>query len=129
MVAAAMMGAGHFSPEDSSVGLKLGFAVQHKVTKVDAILLSKALEAKIEYMAKKSKREQNIYATRGFPGHRDVKIDKRIYIYGSGLKRGTFAAERSNERVVTYEGLKYLLTKDQYKEYERYKKKYKKWNS
>ena len=125
VVAAAMMGAGHFSPEDSSVGLKLGFAVQHKVTKVDAILLSKALEAKIEYMAKKSKRDQNIYATRGFPGHRDVKIDKRIYIYGSGLKRGTFAAERSNERVVTYEGSKYLLTKDQYKEYERYKKKYK----
>lgn len=125
VVAAAMMGAGHFSPEDSSVALKLGFAVQHKVTKVDAILLSKALESKIEYMAKKNKRDQNIYATRGFPGHRDVKIDKRIYIYGSGLNRGTFAAERSNERVVTYEGSKYLLTKDQYKEYEEYKKKYK----
>lgn len=125
VVAAAMMGAGHFSPEDSSVALKLGFAVQHKVTKVDAILLSKALESKIEYMAKKSKRDQNTYATRGFPGHRDVKIDKRIYIYGSGLHRGTFAAERSNERVVTYEGSKYLLTKDQYKEYEEYKKKYK----
>lgn len=125
VVATAMMGAGHFSPEDSSVALKLGFAVQHKVTKVDAILLSKALESKIEYMAKKSKRDQNTYATRGFPGHRDVKIDKRIYVYGSGLHRGTFAAERSNERVVTYEGSKYLLTKDQYKEYEEYKKKYK----
>lgn len=121
VVAAAMMGAGHFSPEDSSVALKLGFAVQHKVTKLDATLLSKALEAKIEYMAKKNIRDQNTYANRGFPGHRDTKIDKRIYVYASGLNRGTFAAERKDDHVVTYEGSKYLLTKDQYEEYEKYK--------
>lgn len=116
VVAAGMMGAGHFSPEDSSVALKLGFAVKHGVTKVDAILLSKALEAKIEYMAKKMVRDQNVYVNKAIPGHRDVKLDKRVYNYRFGLNRGKFAAERSDKHVVSYEGMNYLLTDKQYKE-------------
>lgn len=116
VVATGMMGAGHFSPEDSSVALKLGFAVKHGVTKVDAILLSKALEAKIEYMAKKMVRDQNVYVNKAIPGHRDVKLDKRVYNYRFGLNRGKFAAERSDKHVVSYEGMNYLLTDKQYKE-------------
>lgn len=117
VLSASMMGAGHFYPTDSSVALKLGFAVQHGVTKVDAILLSKALEAKIESIADKMKREHKVDPNHAAPGHRDVKLPKVVYNYAYGMKKGEFAAKRSEERVVSYEGNKYLLTNEQYKKY------------
>lgn len=117
VLSAGMMGAGHFYPTDSSVALKLGFAVQHGVTKVDAILLSKALEAKIESIADKMKREHKVDPNKAAPGHRDVKLSKVVYNYAYGTNKGKFAAERSEERVVSYKGNKYLLTDKQYKEY------------
>jgi hypothetical protein len=117
VLSAAIIGAGHFYPTDSSVALKLGFAVQHGVTKVDAILLSKALETKIESIADKMKREHKVDPNHAAPGHRVVKLSKVVYNYAYGMKRGEYAAERSEERVVSHEGNKYLLTKKQYKEY------------
>lgn len=117
VLSAGMIGTGHFYPTDSSVALKLGFAVQHGVTKVDAMLLSKALEAKIESITDKMRREHNVDPNRAYPGHRDVKISKVVYNYAYGMRKGEFAAKRSEKRVVSYEGNKYLLNKKQYKEY------------
>lgn len=117
-----MMGAGHFYPTDISVALKLGFAVKHGITKIDAMLLSKALESKIEYIARKMEREQNVDPNYADPDHRVKELNKRVYNFAYGMNRGKYAAELKDKRVVTYEGLKYLLTDKQYKEYIRTKK-------
>lgn len=117
-----MMGAGHFYPTDSSVALKLGFAVKHGITKLDAVLLSKALESKIEYLAEKMEREHKVDTKNADPDHRVVELNKRVYNFAYGMDRGKYAAELKDKRVVTYEGLKYLLTDRQYKEYVRTKK-------
>lgn len=117
-----MMGAGHFYPTDSSVALKLGFAVKHGITKLDAVLLSKALESKIEYLAEKMEREHKVDTKNADPDHRVVELNKRVYNFAYGMDTGKYAAELKDKRVVTYEGLKYLLTDRQYKEYVRAKK-------
>lgn len=117
-----MMGAGHFYPTDSSVALKLGFAVKHGITKLDAILLSQALESKIEYIAEKMEREHKVDTKNADPDHRVRELNKRVYNFAYGMDRGKYAAELKDKRVVTYEGLKYLLTDRQYKEYVRTKK-------
>lgn len=117
VLSVGMMGAGHFYPTDSSVALKLGFAVKHGITKLDAVLLSKALESKIEYIAEKMERDHNIDPNYADPDHRIVESDKRVYNFASGMKRGTYATERKDKRVVTYEGNKYLLSDEQYEEY------------
>lgn len=117
VLAAAMAGTGHFYPTDSNVALRLGFAIDRKITKVDAVLFSKALEARIQYIANKMKSEQNVYTERADPGHRVIRVNPLIYKYVNGQKRGKIAAELKDERVVSYDGRRYVLTKKQYKEF------------
>ena len=57
VLAVAMSGSGHTSPTDSSAALRLGFAIDRAITPVDAVLFSKALEAKIKYIADKMIKE------------------------------------------------------------------------
>lgn len=118
VIAVGMAGTGHFFPNDSSVALRLGFAIDRGITEVDAILLSKALEAKIEYVAEKMKKEQNAYPERAVHDYKVTRDNARVYKYKLGQKQGMFAAEMKDEHVVSYKESKYLLTDD---EYERYK--------
>ena len=117
VLAAAMAGTGHFYPTDSDAALRLGFALDRKVTKVDAVLFSKALEAKIKSIANKMATEHNVYTERAVQEHRSTRINPLIYKYINGEKRGKIAAELKDERVVSYDGRRYVLTPEQYKQF------------
>lgn len=117
VLAAAMAGTGHFYPTDSDAALRLGFALDRKVTKVDAVLFSKALEAKIKSIANKMATEHNVYTERAVQEHRSTRINPLIYKYINGEKRGKIAAELKDERVVSYDGRRYMLTPEQYKQF------------
>lgn len=117
VLAAAMAGTGHSYPTDSDAALRLGFALDRKVTKVDAVLFSKALEAKIKSIANKMATEHNVYAERAVQEHRSTRINPLIYKYINGEKRGKIAAELKDERVVSYDGRRYVLTPEQYKQF------------
>ena len=117
VIAVGMAGTGHFFPNDSSVALRLGFAIDRGITEVDAILLSKALEAKIKYVAEKMKREQNAYPERAVHDYKVTRDNARVYKYKLGQKQGMFAAEMKDEHVVSYKKSKYLLTDDEYEQY------------
>lgn len=117
VLAAAMAGTGHFYPTDSDVALRLGFALDRKITRVDAVLFSKALEAKIQFIANKMATEHNVYTERAVQEHRATRINPLIYKYINGEKRGKIAAELKDERVVSYDGRRYVLTPEQYKQF------------
>ena len=117
VLAAAMAGTGHSYPTDSDAALRLGFALDRKVTKVDAVLFSKALEAKIKSIANKMATEHNVYTERAVQEHRSTRINPLIYKYINGEKRGKIAAELKDERVVSYDGRRYILTPEQYKQF------------
>lgn len=117
VLAAAMAGTGHSYPTDSDAALRLGFALDRKVTKVDAVLFSKALEAKIQSIANKMATEHNVYTERAVQEHRSTRINPLIYKYINGEKRGKIAAELKDERVVSYDGRRYVLTPEQYKQF------------
>lgn len=117
VLAAAMAGTGHTYPTDSDAALRLGFALDRKVTKVDAVLFSKALEAKIKSIANKMATEHNVYTERAVQEHRSTRINPLIYKYINGEKRGKIAAELKDERVVSYDGRRYVLTPEQYKQF------------
>lgn len=117
VLAAAMAGTGRSYPTDSDAALRLGFAIDRKVTKVDAILFSKALEAKIKSIANKMATERNVYTERAVQEHRSTRINPLIYKYINGEKRGKIAAELKDERVVSYDGRRYVLTPEQYKQF------------
>ena len=117
VLAAAMAGTGHSYPTDSDAALRLGFALDRKVTKVDAVLFSKALEAKIQSIANKMATEHNVYTERAVQEHRSTRINPLIYKYINGEKRGKIAAELKGERVVSYDGRRYVLTPEQYKQF------------
>ena len=117
VLAAAMAGTGHSYPTDSDAALRLGFALDRKVTKVDAVLFSKALEAKIQSIANKMATEHNVYTERAVQEHRSTRINPLIYKYINGEKRGKIAAELKDERVVSYDGRRYILTPEQYKQF------------
>lgn len=117
VLAAAMAGTGHFYPTDSDAALRLGFALDRKVTKVDAVLFSKALEAKIQSIANKMATEHNVYTERAVQEHRSTRINPLIYKYINGEKRGKIAAELKDKRVVSYDGRRYVLTPEQYKQF------------
>lgn len=117
VLAAAMAGTGHSYPTDSDAALRLGFALDRKVTKVDAVLFSKALEAKIKSIANKMATEHKVYTERAVQEHRSTRINPLIYKYINGEKRGKIAAELKDERVVSYDGRRYVLTPEQYKQF------------
>lgn len=117
VLAAAMAGTGHSYPTDSDAALRLGFALDRKVTKVDAVLFSKALEAKIKSIANKMATEHNVYTERAVQEHRSTRINPLIYKYINGEKRGKIAAELKDKRVVSYDGRRYVLTSEQYKQF------------
>lgn len=117
VLAAAMAGTGHSYPTDSDAALRLGFALDRKVTKVDAVLFSKALEAKIKSIANKMATEHNVYTERAVQEHRSTRINPLIYKYINGEKRGKIAAELKDERVVSYDGRRHVLTPEQYKQF------------
>lgn len=117
VLAAAMAGTGRSYPTDSDAALRLGFALDRKVTKVDAVLFSKALEAKIKSIANKMATEHNVYTERAVQEHRSTRINPLIYKYINGKKRGKIAAELKDERVVSYDGRRYVLTPEQYKQF------------
>lgn len=117
VLAAAMAGTGHSYPTDSDAALRLGFALDRKVTKVDAVLFSKALEAKIKSIANKMATEHNVYTERAVQEHRSTRINPLIYKYINGEKRGKIAAELKDGRVVSYDGRRYVLTPEQYKQF------------
>lgn len=117
VLAAAMAGTGHSYPTDSDAALRLGFALDRKVTKVDAVLFSKALEAKIQSIANKMATEHNVYTERAVQEHRSTRINPLIYKYINGEKRGKIAAELKDKRVVSYDGRRYVLTPEQYKQF------------
>ena len=117
VLAAAMAGTGRSYPTDSDAALRLGFAIDRKVTKVDAILFSKALEAKIKSIANKMATERNVYTERAVQEHRSTRTNPLIYKYINGEKRGKIAAELKDERVVSYDGRRYVLTPEQYKQF------------
>lgn len=117
VLASAMAGTGRSYPTDSDAALRLGFALDRKVTKVDAVLFSKALEAKIKSIANKMATEHNVYTERAVQEHRSTRINPLIYKYINGEKRGKIAAELKDKRVVSYDGRRYVLTPEQYKQF------------
>lgn len=125
VLAVAMMGNNKYLPTDSSVALKLGFANQHGITPIDAILVSKALEQRIEDIANLFIQKQTIDPNRLMPGHRVVHDDATIYvntyghienIAGSVNKRGMYAGEKTHKFKVSYNGGVYLVTEKEYKQ-------------
>ena len=117
VLAVAMSGSGHTSPTDSSAALRLGFAIDRAITPVDAVLFSKALEAKIKYIADKMVKEKITDAKFAVRGHRSYIDNTQIYVFESGPKQNQFAGNIKDENIVSYDGHKYKLTKDQYKDY------------
>ena len=119
VLAVAMSGSGHTSPTDSSAALRLGFAIDRAITPVDAVLFSKALEAKIKYIADKMVKE-GITDTK-FParGHRSRRDNTQFYVFASGSKQNHYAGEIKDKRIVSYDGHRYALTDNQYKDYKK----------
>lgn len=117
VLAVAMSGSGHTSPTDSSAALRLGFAIDRAITPVDAVLFSKALEAKIKYIADKMVKEKITDAKFAVRGHRSYIDNTQIYVFESGPKQNQFAGNIKDEKIVSYDGHKYKLTKDQYEDY------------
>lgn len=119
VLAVAMSGSGHTSPTDSSAALRLGFAVDRAITPVDAILFSKALEAKIKYIADKMVKERITDAKFAVRGHRSRRDNTQIYVFASGSKQNHYAGEIKDKHIVSYDGHRYVLTDDQYKDYKK----------
>lgn len=117
VLAVAMSGSGHTSPTDSSAALRLGFAIDRAITPVDAILFSKAMEAKIKYIADRMVEEENTDAKNAIPGNRSRRDNTQFYVFASGSKQNHYAGEITNKHIVSYDGHKYKLTKDQYEDY------------
>lgn len=117
VLAVAMSGSGHTSPTDSSAALRLGFAIDRAITPVDAILFSKAMEAKIKYIADRMVEEENTDAKRAIYGNRSRRDNTQFYVFASGSKQNHYAGEIKNKHIVSYDGHKYKLTKDQYEDY------------
>lgn len=119
VLAVAMSGSGHTSPTDSSAALRLGFAIDRAITPVDAILFSKALEAKIKYIADKMEKEGITDAKFAVRGHRSRRDNTQFYVFASGSKQNHYAGEIKDKRIVSYDGHRYALTDDQYKDYKK----------
>lgn len=119
VLAVAMSGSGHTSPTDSSAALRLGFAIDRAITPVDAVLFSKALEAKIKYIADKMVKEKITDAKFAVRGHRSYIDNTQIYVFESGPKQNQFAGNIKDEKIVSYDGHRYALTKKQYKDYKK----------
>lgn len=119
VLAAAISGSGHTSPTDSSAALRLGFAIDRAITPVDAVLFSKALEAKIKYIADKMVKEGITDAKFAVRGHRSRRDNAQFYVFASGSKQNHYAGEIKDKRIVSYDGHRYVLTDDQYKDYKK----------
>ena len=119
VLAVAISGSGHTSPTDSSAALRLGFAVDRAITPVDAILFSKAMEAKIKYIADRMVEEENTDATSAIRGNRSRRDNTQFYVFASGPKQNHYAGEIKDKHIVSYDGHKYALTDKQYKDYEK----------
>lgn len=119
VLAVAMSGSGHTSPTDSSAALRLGFAIDRAITPVDAVLFSKALEAKIKYIADKMVKEKITDAKFAVRGHRSKIDNTQIYVFESGPKQNQFAGNIKDENIVSYDGHRYALTDKQYKDYKK----------
>lgn len=125
VLAVAMMGNNKYFTTDSSVALKVGFATQHYITPIDAVFLSKALEQRIEDIAKTFIDKQTIDPKTLMFGHRVVHDDATIHvntfghlenIAGSIDKRGMYAGEKNNKFKVSYNGSTYILSEREYKQ-------------
>lgn len=119
VLAVAMSGSGHTSPTDSSAALRLGFAIDRAITPVDAVLFSKALEAKIKYIADKMVKEGITDTKFAVRGHRSRRDNTQFYVFASGSKQNHYAGEIKDKRIVSYDGHRYALTDDQYKDYKK----------
>ena len=119
VLAVAMSGSGHTSPTDSSAALRLGFAIDRAITPVDAVLFSKALEAKIKYIADKMVKEKITDAKFAVRGHRSKIDNTQIYVFESGPKQNQFAGNIKDENIVSYDGHRYALTDKQYEDYKK----------
>ena len=120
VLAVAMAGSGHTSPTDSSAALRLGFAIDRAITPVDAVLFSKALEAKIKYIADKMVKEKITDAKFAVRGHRSKIDNTQIYVFESGPKQNQFAGNIKDENIVSYDGHRYALTDKQYEDYKKH---------
>lgn len=120
VLAVAMSGSGHTSPTDSSAALRLGFAIDRAITPVDAVLFSKALEAKIKYIADKMVKEKITDAKFAVRGHRSKIDNTQIYVFESGPKQNQFAGNIKDENIVSYDGHRYALTDEQYEDYKKH---------
>lgn len=119
VLAAAISGSGHTSPTDSSAALRLGFAVDRAITPVDAVLFSKALEAKIKYIADRMVEKKNTDAKFAIYGSRSRRDNTQFYVFRNGPKQNHFAGEIKDENIVSYDGHKYALTDKQYEDYKK----------
>lgn len=119
VLAVAISGSGHTSPTDSSAALRLGFAVDRAITPVDAILFSKAMEAKIKYIADRMVEEENTDAKSAIRGNRSRRDNTQFYVFASGPKQNHYAGEIKDKHIVSYDGHKYALTDKQYKDYKK----------
>ena len=120
VLAVAMSGSGHTSPTDSSAALRLGFAIDRAITPVDAVLFSKALEAKIKYIADKMVKEGITDAKFAVRGHRSKIDNTQIYVFESGPKQNQFAGNIKDKNIVSYDGHRYALTDKQYEDYKKH---------
>lgn len=120
VLAVAISGSGHTSPTDSSAALRLGFAIDRAITPVDAVLFSKALEAKIKYIADKMVKEKITDAKFAVRGHRSRIDNTQIYVFESGPKQNQFAGNIKDENIVSYDGHRYALTDEQYEDYKKH---------
>lgn len=125
VLAVAMMGNNKYFSTDSSVALKMGFAAQHNITPIDATLLSKALEQRIEDIANKFIEEQTIDPLHLMYGHRVTRDDATVYVYTYGhidnpsgpiSRKGMYAGERNNKFKVSYNGSTYIVSEREYKQ-------------
>ncbi len=125
VLAVAMMGNHKYFSTDSSVALKIGFAVQHNITPIDAVLLSKALEQRIEDIANKFIEKQTIDPLHLMYGHRVTHDDATVYVYTYGhidnpsgpiSRKGMYAGEMNSKFKVSYNGSTYIVSEREYKQ-------------
>ena len=119
VLAVAMSGSGHTSPTDSSAALRLGFAIDRAIIPVDAVLFSKALEAKIKYIADRMIEEENTDTKFAIYGSRSRRDNTQFYVFRNGPKQNHYAGEIKDKNIVSYDGHKYALTNKQYEDYKK----------
>ena len=115
VLSVASMGVGKYDKQDFLATLKMDFATSHSVSKLDAVLLSLALEQHIKNLEQFLIKHGYVNLESAVPGHRVAHTNAYVYNYAitdakKGIHAGTTAAEMSSKNIISNNGKLYIIT-------------------